>query len=62
MADRGEGPGGPGSPLFSDQTEARGAEKHFLETGSHLISRSGAALGLVEELVVPWPHLIFRPN
>ena len=29
-ADRGEGPGGPGSPLFLDQTEARRTEKKFL--------------------------------
>ena len=46
MADPGEGPGGGRSPpLFSDQTEARRAEKSFLETGSHLISRSGAGTG-----------------
>ena len=30
VADPGEGPGGPGTPLFSDQTVARRAEKkHF---------------------------------
>ena len=29
MADPGKGPGGPGSPLFLDQTEARRAEKNF---------------------------------
>ena len=30
VADPGEGPGGPGTPLFSDQTMARRAEKkHF---------------------------------
>ena len=27
VADPGEGPGGPGPPLFLDQTEARGAQK-----------------------------------
>ena len=27
VADPGEGPGGPGPPLFLDQTEARRAEK-----------------------------------
>jgi len=32
VADPGEGPGGPASPLFLDQTEARRAEKMFLET------------------------------
>ena len=34
MADPGEGPGGPNPPppLFLDQTEARRAEKNFLET------------------------------
>ena len=31
MADPGEGPGGPGLPLVLDQTEARRAEKIFLE-------------------------------
>ena len=30
MADPGEGPGGPGPPLFLDQNEARRAEKIFL--------------------------------
>ena len=29
MKDPGEGRGGHGSPLFLDQTEARGAEKFF---------------------------------
>ena len=29
MKDAGEGRGGHGSPLFLDQTEARGAEKFF---------------------------------
>ena len=29
MADQGEGPGGPGPPLFFDQNEARRAEKNF---------------------------------
>ena len=32
MADPGEGPGGPASPLFLDETEARRAETFFLET------------------------------
>ena len=43
MADPGEGPGGPGHPLFLDQTEAQRAEKIFW--GAPLlpiISRSGA--------------------
>ena len=39
MADPGEGPGGA---LFSDQTEARRAEKKILETGPALISRPGS--------------------
>ena len=30
MADPGEGPGGPGAPLFLNQTEARRAQKNFL--------------------------------
>ena len=29
MADPGEEPGGPGPPLFLDQTETRRAEKYF---------------------------------
>ena len=29
VADSGEGPGGPGPPLFLDQNEARKAEKNF---------------------------------
>ena len=29
VADSGEGPGGPGPPLFLDQNEARKAEKKF---------------------------------
>ena len=29
VAVQGKGPGGPGSPLFLDQTEAQKAEKHF---------------------------------
>ena len=29
VADLGEGPGGPGLPLFLDQTETRRAEKNF---------------------------------
>ena len=44
MADPGEGPGGPGHPLFLDQTEAQRAEKIFW--GAPLlpiISRSGAS-------------------
>ena len=32
VADPEEGPGGPCPPLFLDQTEARRAEKNFLET------------------------------
>ena len=32
VADQGEGPGGPGTPLFSDQTVARRAKKKILET------------------------------
>ena len=45
MADPGEGLGDPGHPLFLDQTEARRAEKNFLETCApppSIISRSGA--------------------
>ena len=30
VVDPGEGPGGPGPPLFFDQNEARRAEKNFL--------------------------------
>ena len=30
VVDPGEGPGGPGPPLFFDQNEARRAEKKFL--------------------------------
>ena len=30
--DPGEGPGGPGYPLFLDQTEARRVEKKILKT------------------------------
>ena len=56
MADPGKGPGGPGSPLFLEQTEVRRAEKNFLETGtppSHL--RVGMTLPppLSEELDPP---------
>ena len=29
MADPGEGPGGPGPPVFLDQTDARRAEENF---------------------------------
>ena len=29
VADPGEGSGGPGPPLFLNQTEAQGAEKNF---------------------------------
>ena len=36
VADPGEGPGGPGPPLFSHQNEARSAEKMFFETGPPL--------------------------
>ena len=36
MADPGEGPGGPTTPLLLDQTEARRAEKKILETGPPL--------------------------
>ena len=32
VADPGERPGGPGPPLFLDQTKARRVEKNFLET------------------------------
>lgn len=42
MADPGEGPGGPSSPLFLVQTEAQGAEKNFLGDQAPLISRSGS--------------------
>ena len=46
MADPGEGPGGPGHPLFLDQTEAQRAEKIFFGRAAHpllpIISRSGA--------------------
>ena len=42
VADPGEEPGWPGSPLFLDQNEARRAEKIFFETASPpLISGSG---------------------
>ena len=41
VADPGEGPGGPGPPLFLHQTEARRAEKNFFETGPLLLSGSG---------------------
>ena len=34
-----EGPGGPAAPLFSDQTEARRAEKFFLAAGPPLYLR-----------------------
>ena len=55
MAEPGEGPGGPGSPLFLDQTETRRAEKKFFwdaptpaylrvwMTGPPFIWRSGSA-------------------
>ena len=39
VMDPGEGPRGPGNPLFLDQTEARRAEKYFLETGSPSLSQ-----------------------
>ena len=42
MADPGEGPGGPSSPLFLVQTEAQGAEKNFLGDQAPLIARSGS--------------------
>ena len=32
MTDPGEGPGGPGSPLFLDQTDARRVEKKVSKT------------------------------
>ena len=42
---QGRGPGDPGSPLFLDQTEARRAEKFFLEN-PHLLSQGlDTALG-----------------
>ena len=41
VADPGEGPGGPTTPLLLDQTEARRVEKKILETGPPLISGSG---------------------
>ena len=58
VMDLGEGPKGPGTPLFLDQTEAQMVEKYFLETGSPslsqglddqpppLISRSGSSTAL----------------
>ena len=36
MADPGVGPGGPGFPLFLDQTEAPRAKKNFVETAPPL--------------------------
>ena len=39
VADPGEEPGGPGPPLFLDQTEARRAEKRLFETGPPPYSR-----------------------
>lgn len=42
MADPGEGPGGPSSPLFLVQTEAQGAEKNFFGDQAPLIARSGS--------------------
>ena len=42
MADPGEGPGGPSSPLFLVQTEAQGAEKNFFGDQAPLIVRSGS--------------------
>ena len=39
VMDLGEGPGGPGTPLFLDQTEAERVEKYFLETGSPSLSQ-----------------------
>ena len=55
VADPGERPGGPGLPLFLDQTKARRVEKNFLETCPPLylriwmivpllISRSGSSI------------------
>ena len=36
VADPGVGPGGPGFPLFLDQTEAPRAKKNFVETAPPL--------------------------
>ena len=50
VADPGEGPGGPWSPLFLNQKEARRAKKHFLETvppPPPIIWRSGSATDTV---------------
>ena len=41
VADPGEGPGGPGSPLFLDQNGARRAEKCLFLRPPPLISESG---------------------
>ena len=41
VVDPGEGPGGGGSPLFLDQTEAQRAEKTFSDTRPPLLSGSG---------------------
>ena len=42
---QGRGPGGPGSPLFLDQSEARRAEKFFLENPHPLSQGLDTALG-----------------
>ena len=66
VMDPGEGRGGPGTPLFLDQTEAQRAEKYFLETGSPslpqglddqpppLILRSGSSTALCGDPRLFW--------
>ena len=63
MADPGEGPGGTGvPPYFQTKLRPEGLKKVFWRPGPSLSQGLEQALDLVEEPVVPWPHLIFRPN
>ena len=50
-ADPGEGPGGPGHPLFLDQTEAQRAEKTFI--GELRTPYSPSSQGLEPALYCP---------
>ena len=61
MADPGEGPGGPGPPLFFDQNEAPRAEKIFLQTGSSLSEGDldPPLRGSIYPPLVPWWRVWF---
>ena len=65
VADPGRGPGGPGPPLFRDQTKARKAGKNFFETTPPPYARVSHARGVkIARIVLLWhfePWIIRRP-